>query len=40
MNNKFQIDISVVIPCYNEEQGLQELYRAAVRGPGAHYCAV
>lgn len=27
MNNKFQIDISVVIPCYNEEQGLQELYR-------------
>jgi len=27
MNKKPQLDISVVIPCYNEEQGLQELYR-------------
>jgi glycosyltransferase involved in cell wall biosynthesis len=27
MSKKNQLDISVIIPCYNEEQGLQELYR-------------
>lgn len=26
MNKKLQLDISVIIPCYNEEQALQELY--------------